>query len=333
MFGVWRRFRIFLGPERLRALLILLAVTGGGNIALNFFGGDLEWATAGRSALAAIFLVGAAIIIGGRMDSYDRGRWSGILFPAFGAVILGVAVVPQYQLVFLGLAFGWIVASLFLMRPRGPIEYQRAVKHLRKNEYADAVKAMDGLIKEEPKEANHYRFRAEVLRIWGKLDRARRDYEQMLKLDPENPVAHNGLAEVQLQAGHYDKAHAAALKAYELAPGEWVAAYNLGMIEDRLKRSEDAVTHLMSALDARVPDARHRLLIHFYLARAHARLGDDEAARASTDALKRERSGLKEWRTILESDQADTLRRVLQPDIDAAEALMNDQMQPEALAE
>ena len=49
---------------------------------------------------------------------------------------------------------------------------------------------------------------------------------------PRSP--HNGLAEVELQAGRFEAAQKAAHKAQELAPQEWVAAYNLGMIEDRL---------------------------------------------------------------------------------------------------
>jgi predicted Zn-dependent protease len=328
-----RRFRIFIGPARLRLLLILLAITGLGNIILNFFAGQLEWARPAQTILALIFLVGAAVIIGGRMDNYERGRWTGLLLPAFGAVLLGVLLLPDYLLLMMGLALGWIVAGLLLFRPRGPMQYQQAVKQLRRSQYADAVKTMDGLIRDEPDNPNHYRFRAEILRLWGKLDRARRDYEHMIRLEPDSAVAHNGLAEVLLQAGNYEAARQAALQAYQLAPGEWVAAYNLGMIEDRLAAAGDAIEHLNRALQARVPDARHRLLIHFYLARAYARRGDLDAAREAVAALRKQRSGLQEWQTILESDQAETLRKVIQADIDAAQALADGRLAVEALAQ
>ena len=118
------------------------------------------------------------------------------------------------------------------------MEYQQAVKHLRKSEYAEAVKSMDSLIKQEPRDPNHYRFRAELLRLWGKLDRAKKDYQRMTELDPKSAVGYNGLAEVYLQAGDYDDALEAGQRAAELAPDEWVALYNLGMIEDRLGRSQ-----------------------------------------------------------------------------------------------
>jgi tetratricopeptide (TPR) repeat protein len=328
-----QRFRIFLGPARLRSLFVLLAVTGLSSVILTIFIDQYDWVRPAQTALALVFVTGAVVIVGGRLSPYERGRWAGILLPAFGAVVLGVLLLPHLLLVMLGLAVGWVLAAMFLFKPRAPMQYREAVKYLRRNEYAAAVRTMDGLIKDEPHEANHYRFRAEVLRVWGKLDRARRDYEQMVEIAPDSPVAHNGLAEVLLQVGNYPAARKAAAKAYELAPGEWVAAYNLGMIEDRMAESGSVVEHLTQALTARVPDARHRVLIHFYLARAHARLGDLEAASAAIEALKKERAGVQEWRMILESDQAETLRKVILVDIEAVEALISGEMAAQALAE
>jgi tetratricopeptide (TPR) repeat protein len=192
---------------------------------------------------------------------------------------------------------------------------------------------MDGVIKAEPNDGQHYRFRAEILRLGGKLDRARRDYQQMTKLDPQSAVGYNGLAEVNLQAGSYDAALEAARRAYALAPKEWVAAYNLGMIEDRLRRSRDVIEHLTQALAHKVPDTRHRLLIHLYLARAYSRLGNEAGARAEVDAMVHDRRGLKEWQTLLESDQATTLRAVLGEDIQTAEAVVEGRLKPSALGE
>ena len=154
----------------------------------------------------------------------------------------------------------------------------------------------------------------------------------MVKLEPDSAVAYNGLAEVNLQSGRYDAAREAALKAYALAPGEWVAAYNLGMIEDRLGLSNEAIEHLQQALRLRVPEKRHRLLVRLYLARAYARLGDLESARREVAALKAERGALKEWNTLLGSDQAATLRAALGDDIRTAQALAQDEMTVEQLA-
>ncbi len=324
-----KRFQLFLGPQRTQMLFLLLMVTGLGNLLLNALINDITWIRDAQTALVLVFLAGSTIIIGGKLDSFDRGRWAAILAPAVGAILIGIYVIPEGLGLILGAAIGWILAGMFLFKLRGPMEYQQAVRFLRKNEYADAVQVLDNLIKVEPDRSNHYRFRAEILRLWGKLDRAHQDYQRMLEIssdDSARALAYNGLAEVLLQSRQYEKACEAAMEAYQLAPNEWVAAYNLGMIEDRLERSADAVGHLDLALEAKVPDARHRLLIHFYRARAYARLGDLGAAREAVSDLKQHGGGLNEWQVILQSDQAETLRVVLEKDIQQAQALANDEL-------
>lgn len=321
---MFNRLQLFLGPQRLQALFFLFVVTGLISLILNAV--EATWVVGVQTALVAIFLIGAGILIGGRMEPYDRGRWAAILIPVAIAILIGVFLLPQYLLLIMGMSVGWVAAGLFVFRAHGPMQYQQAVKFLRKSQYSDAVQVMDDLIKEEPDRPNHYRFRAEILRLWGKLDRARRDYEKMAKIDPTSAVAYNGLAEVNLQAGRYEDAQQAALRAYELAPNEWVAAYNLGMIEDRLEVVQPAIEHLQQALALKVPDSRHRLLIHFYLARAYHRFGDDASASSQVDILKKNQAGLNEWRVILESPQAQTLRAVIEADIEAIEKLVSGEM-------
>jgi tetratricopeptide (TPR) repeat protein len=316
-----------LGPRRLRALFLLLASTGLLSLILNALAAgapaNTAWIPGAQTILALIFVVGAVGIVLSALSPYERGRWLGILAPSFGMVVLGLFFLPSLSGVLFGGAVGWALAGAFIFRPRTPMQYQQAVRHLRRNEYEAAVAVMDALIKDEPRTPGHYRFRAEILRVWGKLDRARRDYKKMTELAPDSAVAFNGLAEVCLQAGDYGAARKAGLRAYDLAPGEWVAAYNLGMIEDRLGEAEAARAHLSEALAAGVPDARHRLLIHLYLARSQARLGDAAAAQAQVELLKREEAGLRDWQTILAGDQAQTLREVLDADVQLAAALID----------
>lgn len=331
-----KHIQIFLGFRRIQAIFLLLAVTGLGNLILNRIVHEVDWAQDAQTALVAVFILGSMLVVGSALEPYERGRWAGILAPAVIAFLIGAFAAPDLLPLFLGGAFGWMVAAVFIFKARGPMEYQRAVKHMRKSEYEQAVQVLDALIKTEPDKANHYRFRAEVLRLWGKLDRARRDYEKMAAVaadDLTRAVAVNGLAEVLLQSGKFEAAHAAARQAYELSPGEWVAAYNLGLIEDRLKRAQDAIVHLDQALAARVPDARHRLLIHFYRARAYARLGDFAAAQDAVNAVKKHRGGLNEWDILLQSEQAQTLREVLEADIAQTHALVDDELDVKALAD
>lgn len=330
------RITLFLGPQRLRALFLLLAGTGLASLILNAVSADAETQASlqiVQTLLALIFVGGAVGIVISAMSPFERGRWIGILAPSLGMVALGLLFLPHLSGLLLGGAVGWALAGATIFRPRTPMQYQEAVKHLRKNEYEQAVRVMDALIREESKQPNHYRFRAEILRVWGKLALARRDYKKMTELAPDSAVAYNGLAEVYLQEENFSEAHKAALTAYNLAPGEWVAAYNLGMIEDRLNDSRAVIQHLEEALKARVPDARHRLLIYFYLMRAHTRLGDLDAAKALLSSLKKQRDGLREWQTILQSDQAQTLRDVIEADVNAAGSLINETLSVNALAD
>lgn len=326
------RFRLFLGPARVRAFVLLLGITGLLSLALSAIAPQAEWTASAQIALALVFFAGAAVIVGGRMTREERARWFSILGPAVGALALALTVLPDLALPLAGVAAGWVIAGLLLFRPRAPRAYLDAVKHLRRGSYAEAVECLDELIKDSPDNLDYYRLRAEVFRLWGKLDRARRDYQRMTELAPESAVAFNGLAEVHLQSGKFAEAHAAAQRAYELAPDEWVAAYNLGMIEDRLGDADAAIQHLTEALALKVPDARHRLLIHLYLARAYARLGDLSAAADEAALVAKQRSGLQEWQSLLGHEQAAALRAVLADDIALADRLAAGEITAAALA-
>lgn len=320
------RMRLFLGPARLRALFLLIAITGLASLILNAVGANDETIRAVQLGLALVAVVGSAVIVLGRMQSEDRARWVATLAPAFGLLLFGLFVVPQYGLALVGGAVGWAVAGMFIFRVRTPPGYRTAVKALRKGRLEDAVAAMDDVIRDEPADPAHYRFRAELLRLWGKLDRARRDYVKMTELDPNSAEAFNGLAEVNLQAGDYERAREAAQRAAALAPSDWVALYNLGMIEDRMAESQSAIGHLEAALALRVPEVRHRLLIDLYLARAYARLNDLPAADRRLESLRRQKNGLEEWQQILAHDEAATLKAVLGADVDTIEALLAGRM-------
>ena len=317
-------FRTFLGPARIQALIVLLGATGLLSLILNALDSSSQpWVTTAQTLLVLMFIVGAVLIIGSALDREGRVRWLAILTPAIGALVLGFVFLPHLLLPLAGAAAGWTVAGAFLFRPRAPREFQLAIRHLRRGQYEEAVQAMNNIIKDDPENENYYRLRAEIFRLWGKLDRARKDYEQMAQVAPESAVAYNGLAEVYLQSGRHTEAREAGLRAYELAPDEWVAVYNLGMIEDRLGMSQQVVEHLQQALSHRVPDARHRLLIHLYLARAYSRLGDAENAGREVELLKRERAGLAEWQKLLVHEQAAPLRAVLEEDVKLAQGLVD----------
>ncbi len=314
---MFKSIQNFLGKSRFQALIGWLAATGIISIVLRFV--DAEWSVAVQTGLVIVFLAGVALIVGSALDNEQRLRGVAIVAPALGLLILGLLFFPNNLNLFAGGAVGWVVAgALIFGRMQSPQEYRKAIKALRSGDYDEAVKIMDGLIKIEPDEPNHYRFRAELLRLAGKLGRARNDYEKMEKLaknEVTRAVAFNGLAELELQSKNYQIALQHAQKAYELAPNDWVTAYNMGMIQDRLNDYVGVVDSLNIKLKERVPDARHRLLIHFYLARAWAKLGNDAQALQALQWLKRDESGLDEWEKLLADKGATTLRDVLAKDI------------------
>jgi tetratricopeptide (TPR) repeat protein len=327
-----KRIQLFLGPARIRALIALFAVTGLVSLILNSIVNQYTWVRPVQSLLALVFIIGALVIVAGRMRPEERGRYIAILIPALVAIFIALVIAPQYSAVLIGGSLGWIVAGLFLTRSRMPIEYRDAIKHLRKYEYAETIKVMDRVIKAEQDEPNHYRFRAEVYRVWGKLGHAVRDYQNMTELAPESPVAFNGLAEVYLQRGEFAQAYEAARKANELSPKDWVTFYNLGMIEDRLNLSDAVIEHLLKAIGLKINDSRHRVLTHFYLARAYSRLGQMDAAQEQVKAIRRLGVGLEEWQTILDSKEAETLRAVIGDDVATARALFDGQLEPAELS-
>jgi len=320
-----KRLQIFLGPRRFRAFVALLGTTGLASLALNAFGQGSQVATAAQSILLVVFLVGSSTMILGRLPAEERLRWLAIIVPSVLAIVIGALALPHLTGLFVGAGLGWIVAGIFIFRDaRGPENYRAAVKAMRKGDYPSAIASMNTEIREKPTQAEHYRFRAELHRLAGDLKSARADYQRMTELDRQSAVAYNGLAEVELQAGKLEDARRAAHRAHELAPDEWVAAYNLGMIEERLQQDDVARGHLNDALSLDIPDSRHRLLAQLYLWRIYQRRADVEAAGDALAALKREKAGLEEWQVIMSADEAQALRDVLSDDIEEARRLIMD---------
>lgn len=318
-----KRIQLFLGPTHSRVLVAWLALTGLVSLILNSLINQYDWVRPVQSLIVIFFSIGVLLIFLSRLSPESRGRWVAILAPSTIALFLTLFVAPQFSGILLGAALGWVVAGILLSRSRMPIEYRQAVKHLRKNEYDEAIEVMNRVVRSEPNQPGHYRFRAEIYRLWGKLNFAIRDYQEMTRFDPTSPIGYNGLAEVFLQNNEYLKAHQAAVKARELAPEDWVTYYNLGMIEDRLQHSESVIQHLNQSLSLKVKDVRHRLLIHLYLLRAYIRLGHISEAESHLQSLKQYVNGLEEWQGILSSDQATTLRQVIGDDIELAGDLIN----------
>jgi tetratricopeptide (TPR) repeat protein len=307
---------------RTRLLLALFGLTGGASLVLRAGFADESWSVSAQTGLVVIFLAAALIVISGVLRRDIRQRVYLALLPVIAALALAV-ILPDLLLLFLGLSLGWLLGSQMLMREGGPSDYKRAVKAMRKQDYQKAVEHMNTLIKREPDDPQHYQFRATLHRLRDDLRRAQADYERVINLTPDSPVGPNGLAEVHLQKGNLPEARRWADEAYQKAPDDWIAVYNLGMIAERQQDDEAALRYLNEALNLKMSGSRHRLLAKFWLAKIHYRRGEPDESKKAVRELAKEKSGLREWQAIMESPESASIRHTMQDDIRMAEALAN----------
>ena len=316
-----RQLLIWLGPERARLIVTLLVGVGLGTLGLQLVAGGEQWAFTMQLALVWGLFLGLVLIIGTRLPQPGRQRFWLAVVP--GTFLLGVGVLlPDYALFFGGGGLGWMIAAQFVLRGRVRMEYQSAVKHLRRNEFNEAVGVMNRLIEAEPDEAGHYRFRAELCRLGGRLPAAVADYERVIELAPGADAGYTGLAEVYAQQGKFAQAREYGLQALERAPHAWMVAYNLGLIEDRLGEAAAAVQHLEHALHVGISHRRYRLLAHLWLARNYKRQGQTAEADDHLASMRRFEAGVQDWTLIMNSDQAAPLRNLLRSDVVLAQRLL-----------
>lgn len=325
-----RAFMRWLGPRWSATLAGLFALALVGGIALQAAYPDAEWRISAQVGLIWLALAGLSIALMVRVSPAGRNRLLLAFSPGLSLVALGV-VLPDLAVFLVGAGVGWMAATQLVLRSPTSMTYQTAIKHLRRNELPEAIAVMDRLIERQPGDAEHFRFRAELHRLQGALDRAHRDYERAIERAPDQPGGYLGLAELYIQQGKFDRAQGYAEQALARDPSGWTAAYNLGLIADRQGSAAEAIAMLDRALKARIPDARHRLLAHFWLARAYLRRGQVPAARKQLEALRKHAAALDEWRVVLASEQAAPLRHLLAGDLGLAARLIEGTAPLEAL--
>jgi predicted Zn-dependent protease len=240
-----------------------------------------------------------------------------------GLVLLGLAILlPKQAAMLIGGAVGWMVFALVIWRNRVRMEYQTAIRHLRRGEYQQAIAIMDALINTEPDSSEHHRFRANLYRLAGDWNQAEQDCEWIIKHNPDSADAYMGLAEIVMQQGDYDRAQEYMLAALERDPGNWTITYNLGMIEDRRGDAEAAVKYLETTLASGIRHSHYKLLARLWLARNYHRLGRDTDAEKQLTLMGKQARGLRAWRLIFESEQGAVLRDLLEQDVQLAQELL-----------
>lgn len=326
-----RQLNRWLGKERSWLLIGALIATGLGSVAITVLADNSDWALPAQTLLVIIFLGVAGAVVGSKLPPPARLKLGVTIGPALGLALAGMLVSSEIFPLMLGLAFGWLLAAQFIIRDRMPTEYKASIKALRREDYSQAVKSITELIDKEPKNANHYHFRAALNRLGGQTSAAIHDYRKVVELLPDRAMGYHGLSEIYLQQGKFENAHTNAKKAYELEPNEWVGPYNLGMIEDRLGNSQAVIDNLAIVINKGLPDSRHRLLTYLWMARAHHQLGDNDAANEDLAKLRKEQKGLKDWKVILDDVQGQTVRDILGKDVDLARRAIDNQANAQQL--
>ena len=87
-----------------------------------------------------------------------------------------------------------------------PSEYRKAVKAIKKEDYAQAVELLQQVVDENPKNANAWNYMGYSLRNLNKYDEALAAYEQALQIKPKHKGALEYLGELYLQTGQLEKA-------------------------------------------------------------------------------------------------------------------------------
>jgi tetratricopeptide (TPR) repeat protein len=252
------------------------------------------------------------------------------LIVGLGLLLILALLLPRQAVLFAGAAAGWALAVTFIFRSRERMDYQKAVWHMRRGEYSQAIKVMDRLIDSKADSSDHHLFRANLYLLDKDLREAESDYQWVIEHHPASRDGYIGLAEIALQRGDYHRARKHASAALERDTNGWAAAYNLGLIEDRLRDSEAVIDHLQTALTSGLPD-RYQLLARLWLARNYHRLGRDDLAEKEIALLRKEKKGLREWQVILDSDQGTVLRDLLERDVKLAQELLESRVTLAAL--
>lgn len=86
-----------------------------------------------------------------------------------------------------------------------PARYARAVAHYRAADLRNAIREIDSLIAEEPKNPYFYELKAQILYESGQGDKSIEPAKRALELKPESPLLKLALAQAYLESGETEK--------------------------------------------------------------------------------------------------------------------------------
>ncbi len=151
---------------------------------------------------------------------------------------------------------------------------RRGNVHRQKGNLDQALADFTEVLRREPNTASAHNQRAWVFEDKRDWDRMISEFHEAIRLDPRNERAFNGLGYGHYQRKDYAKALADLGKAIEILP-RWALPYqNRALVYEALRDHERAAADRAKVVELEPGDAR----VHYFLARAQARLGKHDLA-------------------------------------------------------
>jgi len=170
-------------------------------------------------------------------------------------------------------------------------EVRQSVDLIQNNKLAEAVDLLQGAVKKNSDDAEAWQYLGIALSRQGKIDDARRAYEQAARLRPDSAAPHTGLAHCLLLSGKIQEAEKEAQKALKINPKSDEARYCLATVRLNEGKPFDAVEEAEKAIELNPSFAaafalKTRALIEAFSRVIDPRLQiDEEAQRGQTFIL------------------------------------------------
>ena len=170
-------------------------------------------------------------------------------------------------------------------------EVRQSVDLIQNNKLAEAIELLQGAVKKNSEDADAWQYLGIALSRQGKIDGARRAYEQAARLRPDSAAPHTGLAHCFLLSGKIQEAEKEAQKALKINPKSDEARYCLATVRLNEGKPFDAVEEAEKAIELNPSFAaafalKTRALIEAFSRVIDPRLQiDEEAQRGQTFIL------------------------------------------------
>lgn len=170
---------------------------------------------------------------------------------------------------------GVLYARILALRPDSAIALRGQARIVATEQQAGAMTLVDQALRLHPGDIDSLRLRGDLLRTQGKSTEARRAYQDILKLRPENVAAHVELANLAIQAGDFAAAKTELDAARKTSPGSLQLMQAQALLDFRQGRYKAALESLQQILRT-APEHMPAILLS---GAVHLALGSAELAR------------------------------------------------------